>query len=183
MDAAIVSLVFFLLFEGINVLVSSFLDSTSGLGFQIVWILACMPLSWGFVIVFLDFIRGGELSSGNLFAGYKDCLRIGIAYLLNFLAIFVGSIFLIVPGIIFGMMFAQTPYILRDNESISAIDAMKQSARMMSGHKMDLFLLYLSFIGWVILAFLTLGIGFLFLAPYLNTTVAHYYEDLKKQNF
>ena len=67
MDAAIVSLVFFLLFEGINFLVSSFLDSTSGLGFQIVWILACMPLSWGFVIVFLDFIRGGELSSGNLF--------------------------------------------------------------------------------------------------------------------
>ena len=58
----------------------------------------------------------------------------------------------------------------------------KEFANMMKGHKMQLFLLYLSFIGWAILAILTLGIGYLFLFPYMYTTVAHYYEDLKSES-
>ena len=53
--------------------------------------------------------------------------------------------------------------------------------RLMDGHKQQLFLLDLSFIGWVILASLTLGIGFLWLVPYWQTTRVHFYEDLKKE--
>ena len=50
---------------------------------------------------------------------------------------------------------------------------------MMKGHKFDLFWLFLSFIGWFILAFFTLGIGFLWLVPYVQTSVAGFYEDVK----
>ncbi len=182
MDAAIVALVYFVISEGIDFAVSSFLATETGFVFQLIWLLACAPLTWAFGVMFLDFIRGNELKVGKLFDGYKDCIRIGIAFFLYFLVVLVGVIFFIVPGIIFAMMFAQVPYILRDDENIGVIDALKKSANMMKGHKMQLFLLYLSFIGWAILAILTLGIGYLFLFPYMYTTVAHYYEDLKLES-
>lgn len=182
MDAAIVALVYFVISEGIDFAVSSFLATETGFVFQLIWLLACAPLTWAFGVMFLDFIRGNELKVGKLFDGYKDCIRIGIAFFLYFLVVLVGVIFFIVPGIIFAMMFAQVPYILRDDENIGVIDALKKSANMMKGHKMQLFLLYLSFIGWAILAILTLGIGYLFLFPYMYTTVAHYYENLKSES-
>lgn len=182
MDAAIVALVYFVISEGIDFAVSSFLATETGVVFHLIWLLACAPLTWAFGVMFLDFIRGNELKVGKLFDGYKDCIRIGIAFFLYFLVVLVGVIFFIVPGIIFAMMFAQVPYILRDDENIGVIDALKKSANMMKGHKMQLFLLYLSFIGWAILAILTLGIGYLFLFPYMYTTVAHYYEDLKLES-
>jgi uncharacterized membrane protein len=50
---------------------------------------------------------------------------------------------------------------------------------MMRGHKMDLFFLYLSFAGWWFLCLFTMGIGYFFLRPYVRTTVAAFYEDLK----
>ena len=182
MDAAIVALVYFVISEGIDFAVSSFLATETGFVFQLIWLLACAPLTWAFGVMFLDFIRGGELKVGKLFDGYKDSLRLSLAFFLYFLVVLVGVIFFIVPGIIFAMMFAQVPYILRDDENIGVIDALKKSANMMKGHKMQLFLLYLSFIGWAILAILTLGIGYLFLFPYMYTTVAHYYEDLKLES-
>ena len=49
----------------------------------------------------------------------------------------------------------------------------------MKGHKFDLFCLMLSFLGWVILSMFTLGIGYLWLAPYMYTTMAAFYEDVK----
>jgi uncharacterized membrane protein len=71
----------------------------------------------------------------------------------------VGFLCLIVPGFILWLMFSMTNFILKDDAGLSSIDAMKKSAEMMSGHKMELFWLFLSFIGWFILCFLTLGIG------------------------
>ncbi len=57
---------------------------------------------------------------------------------------------------------------------------MKESKSLMKGHKLDLFLLWLSFIGWVILAILTFGIGFLWLSPYMGTTTSHFYRYISK---
>ena len=74
-----------------------------------------------------------------------------------------------------------TPFILQDDPTISGNAAIEKSMRMMDGHKMDLFWLFLSFIGWIILSIMTFGIGFILLEPYINTSVAHFYEDLKEQ--
>ena len=52
---------------------------------------------------------------------------------------------------------------------------------MMKGHKFDLFYLYLSFIGWFLLAMLTAGIGTLWLAPYVEAAKAAFYNDLKAE--
>ena len=180
-DAAIVAFVYFFIYQGINWVVGNFLGTTEGVAFNLAWMMLCFPLIWSFSAMFLDFIRGEKLECGKLFNGYNDFVRIFIAYFLYFLIISIGCVFLIVPGIIFAFMFGLIPFILKDDKKIGAVDALKKSAAMMKGHKMDMFLLYLSFIGWAILSLLTLGIGFLFLSPYINTTVAHYYEDLKAE--
>ena len=89
------------------------------------------------------------------------------------------ALLFIIPGIIKAFSYAMTPYILEENPELSANDAIDHSRAMMKGHKFDLFWLYLSFIGWFILCILTLGIGFLWLTPYMETSVAAFYEDVK----
>lgn len=74
-----------------------------------------------------------------------------------------------------------TPYILKDNPEISAEQAICESMKMMKGYKMKLFLLDLSFIGWAILALLTLGLGVILLEPYMLTARAVFYEELKAE--
>ena len=180
--AAITALIFFGLSEGISFLVTTPMgEGAMGYSTQGIWELLCLPLGWGFSVYFLNLIRNEDISYGRLFDGYKDFVRIFLAEFLIVLAVFIGCILLIVPGIIAGLMFSQTEFILKEDKEIGAIDAMKKSMKMMEGHKSELFWLTLSFIGWFLLCILTIGIGFLFLGPYFGTTMAHYYEDLKKE--
>lgn len=179
--AAIASLIVFVITGGVGSLISMPFDTVSGQGVSSLWTLLCIPLDWGFAVFFLNMARRSNISYERLFDGYKDFIRIFLAGFLVELVVIIGCVLFIVPGIIAALMFSQTSYILKDDTEISASDAMKKSMAMMQGHKMELFLLTLSFIGWAILACLTLGIGFLFLAPYIDTTLAHYYEDLKAE--
>lgn len=156
-------------------------DTATGYGISGVWYLLCLPFGWGLTIYFLNLIRNEDIAYERLFDGYKDFVRIFLAGLLVSVCVVVGFLLLIVPGIILMTMFAQTEYILKDDPQISAADAMKQSAAMMQGHKMEFFWLFLSFLGWMILTVLTFGFGVIFLEPYMETTFAHYYEDLKAE--
>ena len=180
--AAITALIFFAIYQGISIMVTAPMgDGAMSYSTQGIWELLCLPLGWGFTVYFLNLIRDEDISYGRLFDGYKDFLRIFLAGFLVTLAVIIGFILLIVPGIYLALMFSQTEFILKDDKEIGAIDAMKKSAKMMEEHKGELFLLILSFFGWFLLCILTLGIGFLFLGPYFNTALAHYYEDLKKE--
>jgi uncharacterized membrane protein len=156
-------------------------DSAATMSLSYLWMFLCVPLTWGIYIFYLDIARGNELSYSKLFDGYKDFLRIFTAYLLTYLCMFIGILLLFVPGIIVALMLSQTSFILKDQPELSAIEAIKQSADMMKGHKMDFFLLWLSFIGWMLLSLLSVGLGFLLLMPYMQTTFAHFYEDLKEE--
>ena len=71
--------------------------------------------------------------------------------------------------------------IMKDNPQLTAMQAIDQSCAMMEGHKMEFFMLCLSFIGWIILSVITCGVGFIFLYPYIYTSIVLFYEDLKKE--
>lgn len=96
------------------------------------------------------------------------------------IAFFVLLAISIVVMIVMYFSYAMTYYVMVENPEYSVSRAMKESKHLMKGHKLDLFLLWLSFIGWGILAILTLGIGFLWLSPYMSTTTAHFYRYLSK---
>lgn len=135
-------------------------------------------LSYGLALYFLSFARGRSIEMGILFSGFSDIVRLVGTYLLMVLAIIIGFILLVVPGIIVAIGLSQTFFILADDKEIGAVDALKASWEMMKGNKAKFFVLSLSFIGWAILCIFTAGIGFLFLLPYMQTTFAFFYDDI-----
>ncbi|XYL01535.1 DUF975 family protein [Bacillus thuringiensis] len=96
------------------------------------------------------------------------------------IAFFVLLAISIVGMIVMYFSYALTYYVMIENPEYSVSQAMKESKHLMKGHKLDLFLLWLSFIGWALLAILTLGIGFLWVSPYMSTTTAHFYRYISK---
>ena len=93
--------------------------------------------------------------------------------------IIVAAIILIfIPLIIVSLGFSQVFFLIADDKTKSGIEALKTSWNLMNGKKTKLFLLQLSFIGWVILSILTLFIGFIFLYPYIYTTLSKFYKEL-----
>ena len=180
---AIATLIFLVITAGISWTVTAPMGNNLVMSYstQGIWTLLCLPLGWGFVVYFLNLIRKEDLSYGRLFDGYKDFLRIFLAGFLTELALAIGLLLLIIPGIILASGLVMTSFILKDDKDISAIDAMKKSWEMTDGHKSELIWLFLSFLGWMILAGLTLGIGFLFLYPYMYSALAHVYEELKAE--
>ncbi|WP_314670717.1 DUF975 family protein [Segatella salivae] len=148
----------------------------------IVLAILALPLSWGYQTLFLGAIRGGEATAKDLFEGYNKELfpRVLTTTLLYYVYIFLWCLLLIIPGLIKSYSYAMTPYILKDNPEMKNNAAIEESMRMMDGHKLELFMLDLSFIGWTILSILTCCIGFLWLAPYMSMARVNFYEDLKK---
>ena len=147
----------------------------------VLFILA-LPLTWGFQTLFLGAVRGGEATAKDMFEGYNKELfsRVLTTTLLYYVYVFLWSLLLLIPGCIKSYSYAMTPYILKDNPEMKNNAAIEESMRMMDGHKLELFLLDLSFIGWAILSLLTCCIGFLWLTPYMNMARVNFYEDLKK---
>ena len=144
-------------------------------------ILVALPMMYGYSIVMLSVMRGGEMNIGGLFDGFNDFGRIVGTKLLQAIYTFLWTLLLVIPGIIKNYSYAMTDFILKDQPELANIAAIEKSMAMMDGNKMKLFLLDLSFIGWAILCLFTFGIGFLFLQPYVQSAHAAFYEDLKAQ--
>lgn len=115
----------------------------------------------------------------NIDKGFVNAL---VAGLLRTIFVFLWALLFIIPGIIKALAYSQVYHLLADNPDLEPMEALKKSEAMMDGHKSRLFGLYLSFIGWYILCILTFGIGFIFLSPYIQTSVTHFYLDLKGED-
>ena len=138
-------------------------------------------LSLGIMNAFLKLLREGDdrLTSNMFQIAFKNYWHKVWGVFLMHLFIFLWTLLFIIPGIVKAFSYAMTPYILDERPELSAGEAIDHSRAMMKGHKFDLFWLYLSFIGWGILCIFTLGIGLLWLAPYMETSAAAFYEDVK----
>ena len=115
----------------------------------------------------------------DIFSGFQVILKVIGLFILLGIIILVGTILLVIPGIIFSYMFSQAYFILADDNSKSIIQCLKESAGMMKGYKFKYFVLLLSFLGWTILGLIPLGIGLLWVMPYMNVTVASFYLKVK----
>ena len=93
--------------------------------------------------------------------------------------IFSGIVIVLVPITIVSLALSQVYFIIVDQKTKSAREAIKMSWNVMKGNKRKLFLLQLSFIGWFILTVFTLFIGLIFLYPYIMTTYSKFYQNLK----
>ena len=151
----------------------------------LVSILVIWPLSFSLIKLFLNFVRQEEkLTVKGMFKGFKKPYygkSIGL-YFLTVIFTMLWTLLLIVPGIIKSLSYALAPYILADNPELTANQAINRSMEMMKGHKMDLFLMWLGYMGFALLSILALGIPLLWLYPYYQTVMAKFYEEIKSEN-
>ena len=134
----------------------------------------------GYYAVNLKLIRTKTAKIEDLFSGCKNFVTNFLAYLLMEIFTFLWSLLFIIPGIVKSIAYSMTPYILNDHPEMSATEAITESRKMMNGHKMEYFLLQLSFLGWIILSSFTWGILLLYVMPYMQATSAAFYEKLKE---
>lgn len=148
---------------------------------SIISILITGPMVVGLIVFSLAISRKQNPQLSQIFDGFK---KFGVAlgaYLLQTIFIFLWSLLLIVPGIIAALSYAVTFYIIAENDSIGPLEAIRKSKEIMRGNKWKLFCLGCRFIGWYLLCILTLGIGFLWLTPYMMVSYAKFYDDLIKE--
>ena len=142
-------------------------------------LLVLPPLSLGLIAFFLSLSRKGEARIESLFYGYRQFGAAVVANVLIGIFVFLWALLLIIPGIIAAYAYSLTFFIIADDPSVGGFEAISRSKKMMQGKKWKLFCLHLRFIGWALLCCLTLGIGFLWLVPYMQVSVAQFYDDLQ----
>ena len=180
-EAAMLSFVYCIVAWAFSALVGGLEYVQQGLG--TVASLLLLPLGWGYAVTFLSNARGEEdpFNVSRMFDGYRDFVRIFTTILLTQIYILLWTLLLIIPGIIKSLSYAMTPFVLRDNPEMKNNAAIELSMKLMDGHKGELFWLFLTFIGWGILCILTLGIGYFWLAPYMQASMAQFYEEVKAE--
>lgn len=142
-----------------------------------------LPLLLGYINSFsLMFYRSDrEVLLNVKDIAFRDYFMGSVGMMAMILVSSVCSLLLVVPGIIASYALFLTPYILKDNHELSIMETLRLSRKMMEGHKMQLFKLQLSFLGWILLSVLTLGVGLLWLMPYMMTAMAAFYQDVREQ--
>jgi uncharacterized membrane protein len=146
----------------------------------IVSLIVSGPMALGIAIFSINISRNQEARLEQIFQGFNTFGTSLGANLLMTLFILLWSLLLIIPGIIAALSYSMTFYILADDSSIGAMDALRKSKKMMHGYKWKYFCLGLRFLGWALLCILTFGIGFLWLFPYMGVSMAKFYEDIKE---
>lgn len=164
-------IVFGILFNNMDV---DILDSLLGI--------LMMPLGIGTTAFFVSLIENENFEAKDLFKYYHDFVKvIGVTILMG-LIITLGYICFIIPGIILTLSYSLVPIILIKKPELGIVETLKYSREKMRGHKLDTFVLGLSFIGWAILGTLTFGILYIWLFPYMQFTFTKFYLNILGEN-
>jgi len=139
------------------------------------------PIGVGLALFFLNLHDGNKLEINTIFNPFKDVwLNSVLAYFMMIVIILIGFILFIIPGVIATLMFSQVFYIISEDNKIDPYNALVKSKKMMEGNKWKLFKIMLRILLLAIVCILTLGIGFIWLAPYQNAVYAKFYNVVKK---
>lgn len=134
-------------------------------------------MSVGFTIYSYNVVKKDDPDFGNLFDGFAIFGKVIWLGILQFIFTFLWSLLLIVPGIVAAYRYRQSLYIMLDNPEMSALECITASKQMMDGHKGELFVMDLSFLGWYILCIVPF-VG-IWVEPYASISFATYYVALR----
>ncbi|WP_076460422.1 DUF975 family protein [Limosilactobacillus caccae] len=175
-----------LVYEALAIMLHFAEDNGTGLIIVAIYsiIVGMISISWEYTSLAL---ADGDTDNAN-FAGILASVRADrfkvsfIMMVLMWVYLTLWTLLLIIPGIIKIFSYSQTSFIIKDKldsgQQISANEAITESRKLMDGHKAEYFILQLSFLGWVLLGILTIGIANLWVFPYIYTTNANYYRQL-----
>lgn len=135
-------------------------------------------LDYGYTLYCLKASRGHEAVTADLLEGFYRPGRVIIADILIGIRVFLWSLLFIIPGIMAAYSYSQTYRILADDPTIGANEAINLSRDMMKGHRMEYFLLQLSFFWWYVLSSITMNITGIYSTPYSMITFSMYYDTI-----
>ena len=135
----------------------------------------------GLAVYCIGLYKGGEVNYVTIFSRFSGLKPIVFIIILS-VAIMLGFILLIVPGIILSLMYSQVFFILADDPDVATIEAFNMSEKMMRGNKWQLFMLQLEAALYFIAGVFTLFIWWAWLLPRYSVAIAGFYEELKKEN-
>lgn len=138
------------------------------------------PVAYLCLKEYVKYVRGGKIViSKDLVEPFKaDYVRAIKVFGLSTVYTMLWMLLLIIPGVIKSYAYCMAPYINMNNENLTAEECINQSMKLTDGYKMKLFLLDLSFIGWYLLGFITLGVGLLWIVPYHYVARIMMFEDI-----
>lgn len=137
-------------------------------------------IEFGYCAYLITVTRNKDSDFGKLLSGFNRFGDVCITGILKWLFTGLWSLLFVIPGIVKSYSYAMTMYIMQDHPELSGNDAITKSRQMMDGHKFDLFILDLSFIGWYLLGALTFSILIIFyVEPYRQVTRTNFYEQLR----
>ena len=131
------------------------------------------------VKIYLRLVNGTKPQVSDLFTEFSNFWAAFKVTFLTGLFTMLWSLLFYIPGIIKGLSYSQAMFIMAENPDITATEAINRSKAMMDGHKMELFVLMLSFIGWFFLIGITFGLAGIYVMPYLQATLTNFYNSIK----
>lgn len=141
------------------------------------------PLQMGIVMYYNQFDEEDFADINIIFHPYKYFVKVFVITIFINVLVGVGTLFLIVPGIILSFAFAIIPYVYMKHPELGVMDMVSTAWRMMRGHKMDYFILSLSFLGWILLGVATCGVLLIWLIPYQTMTYVRFFNEIDKEYF
>lgn len=153
-----------------------------GLG-QIGMIILLGPMTYGLAELFLEQARDGiAMEVKGIFSGFqKDFAQNFLIMLMSGIFAFLWGLLFVIPGIVKTYAYSMAYYIKVDHPDYDWRQCINESKRITKGHKGELFVLDLSFIGWLIVGALCFGVGLLWVTPYMNAAKAQFYNELVKK--
>jgi len=162
----------------IVVAISAACNLVPGIG-TIASIIIAPALSIGLYLVFLDMTYGKDPEVSTLFNGFQYTGKALWLTILVGVFTFLWALLFYIPGIVKSLSYSMSYYVLAENPNMTAREALNVSKRITNGHKMDLFVLSLSFIPWLLLVMVTCGIAAIYVAPYMQLTITNFYHEIK----
>ena len=142
-------------------------------------IIVTPAFSLSLIRVYLTVADGNKPEVADAFSGFDDFWSAFKVTFLTGIFTFLWSLLFVIPGIIKGLSYSMSLYILAENKGKGALECINESKAMTNGHKAELFVLGLSFIGWILLGSITLGIAYIWILPYMQATYTNAYQSLK----
>ncbi len=139
-------------------------------------------LGAGYLLYIMGVRKGQEMPYATLFDGFLFAGKVILLQIVISIFVFLWSLLFIIPGIIAGYRYRFALYNLCENPNVGIMEALNMSKVQTRGHKWELFVLDLSFLGWNILCALTLGILSIWIMPYIQQTDIGYFEAIKQMS-
>lgn len=149
--------------------------------FGIMSLILAPALGLGLTKIYLNLSKGKNPSVNHVFSGMSQLWEAFVINIVMCVFIFLWSLLLIIPGIVKAFSYSMSYYILAENPGMSGLESLKQSQKMMKGYKFEYFILHLSFFWWHILGTITMGLGYIYITPYISATCANFYNKIKNE--